>query len=186
MLFAVIRLYIWCCVPGGARRSSNRPLRTAASGLPRALQQSARLGTGKFCLGELGGQFICVRSGAAQHCAHLILAALHLPCRARELHGMWSALCARAAPEPERLAALAGARAVAQRSASPAARELIYLAEREADVLGRRVPAPCSSAWNHGVRVMDLGLGIRHASMQGGTMAPASLPGRSCLGRARG
>lgn len=79
---------------------------------------------------------------------------------------MWSALCARAAPEPERLAALAGARAVAQRSASPAARELIYLAEREIDVLGRRVPALCPSACLNA----------------GGTMAPASLHWRSCLG----
>ena len=66
---------------------------------------------------------------------------------------MWSALCARAALEPERLAALADARGVAQRCASPAARELISLAEREADLLSRRGPASnlVKMGWLQGV-----------------------------------
>lgn len=58
-------------------------------------------------------------------------------CRARELHDVWAALGARAASEEQRLAALAAARRAAQGSGAAAARELVALADREADLLSR-------------------------------------------------
>lgn len=50
---------------------------------------------------------------------------------------MWAALGAPAASEEERMAALAAARQAAAGSCSAAARELIALADREADLLSR-------------------------------------------------